>query len=221
MCSNFNLFTHILVMIDSAVIAQEGDGGNRSIEEYSIIIAEEVDSTIRKMMTVFSPHFGIFIVERYQDDEDKEQMIENMIMKLQVMMDEARKRQQQDGNNNNSIVGIINVPEEVMMFHIVGYLNRKEVVSGLSETNKLYSTLIRDRYGIESKMYSDEVLNISPGVWKNISSVRLVPTIWAERGVRYEDFMNSLSKDMDGKFTSKEVKTQLDWHPECKIPFSV
>jgi hypothetical protein len=84
-------------------------------------------------------------------------MMENMIMKLQVMMDEARKKQQQDGNNNNSIVGIINVPDEVTMFHIVKYLNQKEVVGGLSETSKLYCALMRNRYGIEIRMYPDEI----------------------------------------------------------------
>jgi hypothetical protein len=52
-------------------------------------------------------------------------------------------------------------------------------VSGLSETNKLFSTLIRDRYGIEIKMYLDEVL--STGMWKNISNVRFVRTIWTKR----------------------------------------
>jgi hypothetical protein len=84
-------------------------------------------------------------VERYQDENDKQQMMENMIMKLQVMMDEARKRQQQQDENN------------MLMFHIVGYLNQKEVVSGLSETNKLYSSLVRNRYGIGIKMCPDEV----------------------------------------------------------------
>jgi hypothetical protein len=58
----------------------------------------------------------------------------------------------------------VRVPEDVMMTHIVGYLNQKEVVSGLSETNKLFSILMRDRYRIEIKMYSNEVLNFSPGV---------------------------------------------------------
>jgi hypothetical protein len=52
--------------------------------------------------------FGDYIVLRYQDEEDNEQIMENIIMKLQVMMDDARKREQ-DGNNNNSIVGIIDV----------------------------------------------------------------------------------------------------------------
>jgi hypothetical protein len=143
-------------------------------------------------------------------------MMENMMMKLQVMMDEARKRQQQDGNNNNSIVGINNVPEDVFIFHIVGYLNQKEVVDGLSETNKLYSTLIRNRYGIDIKMYPDEVF---PKVWKNITNVALVPTIWARKGVRYEDFMDSIKKDAEGRFTLEEVKTQLDAQSECKSPF--
>jgi hypothetical protein len=40
--------------------------GNKSIEEYSIIVVEDVDSTMRKMMTMFSPHFEIFIVEIWQ-----------------------------------------------------------------------------------------------------------------------------------------------------------
>jgi hypothetical protein len=102
--------------------------------------------------------FSEYFVERYQDENDKQQMMENMIMKLQVMMDEARKRQQQqDENNTNASVGINNVPEVVLMFHIVGYLNQKEVVSGLSETNKLYSSLVRNRYGIGIKMCPDEV----------------------------------------------------------------
>jgi hypothetical protein len=132
---------------------------------------------------------------------------ENMIMELQVMMDEARKKQQQDGNTNNSIVGIINVPEDVLMFHIVGYLNQKEVVGGLSETNKLYCALIRNRYGIEIKMYPDEVLKCSPEAWKNITNVTLVTTIWARKGVRYEDFMDSIKKDTEGRFTLKEVSS--------------
>jgi hypothetical protein len=145
---------------------------------------------------------------------------ENMIMELQVMMDEARKRQQQDGNNNNSIVGIINIPEDVFMFHIVGYLNQKEVVGGLSETNKLYCRLMRNRYGIGINMYPNDVLNISPEIWMNITNVRLVRTIWAERGVRYEDFMNSVSKDKGGRFMFGEVKTQLNRHNYHNVSFS-
>jgi hypothetical protein len=61
-----------------------------------------------------------------------------------------KKRINEDDDNKfgqDTIVGIINVPEDVFMFHIVGNLNQKEeVVSGLSETNKLFSILIRDRY---------------------------------------------------------------------------
>jgi hypothetical protein len=48
----------------------------------------------------------------------------------------------------------------VFIFHIVGYLNQKEVVGGLSETNKSYRVLMRNRYGIDIKMYPDEVLSI-------------------------------------------------------------
>jgi hypothetical protein len=144
-------------------------------------------------------------------------MMENMVMKLQVMMDKARKRQQQDGNNNNSIVGINNVPEDVFIFHVVGYLSQKEVVGGLSETNKSFSTLVRDRYGIEIKMYSDEIF---PKVWKNITSVRFITTIWTERGMRYEYIMDSIEKGADGRFTLKDLKGQLDRHSECEVFFS-
>jgi hypothetical protein len=70
------------------------------------------------------------------------------------------------GIDRDEIVGINNVPEDVFMFHIVGYPNQVEVVGGLSETNKLYSALIRNRCRIEVKMYPDEILNDSPGVWK-------------------------------------------------------
>jgi hypothetical protein len=98
--------------------------------------------------------FGDYIVLRYQDGDGMEQMMENVIMKLQVMH-EARK-QQQDGNNNNPIVGVINIPEDVTIFHIVGYLNQKEVVGGLSKTNKLYYGLMRNRYGVEIRMYPNE-----------------------------------------------------------------
>jgi hypothetical protein len=98
--------------------------------------------------------FGDYIVLRYQDGDGMEQMMENVIMKLQVMH-EARK-QQQDGNNNNPIVGVINIPEDVTIFYIVGYLNQKEVVSGLSKTNKLYYGLMRNRYGVEIRMYPNE-----------------------------------------------------------------
>jgi hypothetical protein len=55
---HFILHTHVMMvmMMDSGVIIQGG---------------EEVDSTMKKIMTMFSPHFGIFIVERYLDDDDK------------------------------------------------------------------------------------------------------------------------------------------------------
>jgi hypothetical protein len=39
------------------------------------------------------------------------------------------------GGDRKYIVGIINIPGDVTMFHIVEYLNQKEIVSGLSETN--------------------------------------------------------------------------------------
>jgi hypothetical protein len=115
------------IIIQDIIIGDDDDDDDDS---WDIMKKKE-----KKMMTVFSLHFGIFIVQGYQDNDDVEQMMENTIMKLQVMMDEARK--QQDGKNNDSIVGIINIPEDVFIFHIVGYLNQKEVVSGLSETNKL------------------------------------------------------------------------------------
>jgi hypothetical protein len=134
-----------------------------------------------------------------------------------------KKKINDEGDNNKSgqdstIVGIINVPEDVMMADIMKYLHQHEVVHGLSETNKLFSTLIRDRYGIEIKMYPNEQL--SPGVWKNVSSVRPVSTTWARNGVHYENFMGSVKKNKDGRFMLKEVKAQLQKHQSCAIPFT-
>jgi hypothetical protein len=147
---------------------------NKKREE-GVIVIEEIGMHLVGSFYCSHLILGDYIIQRYQDDDDKEQMMENMIMELQVMMEEARK--QQDGNNNDSIVGIINIPEDVFMFHIVGYLNQKEVVSGLSETNKLYSTLMRNRYGIEIKMYPDEVFIRPPEERQNIINVRLITTV--------------------------------------------
>jgi hypothetical protein len=79
---------------------------------------------------------------------------------------------------------------------------------------------MRNRYGIEIKVYPDEVFIRPSEVWKNITKVRLIRTIWARKGMRYEDFMNSVSKDAEGGFKLQEVKSQLDRQEHRNVSFS-
>jgi hypothetical protein len=61
------------------------------LDEYTIIIQDIIigdddgswdimKKKEKKKMAMCSPHFGIFIVERYLDEDDNEQMMKHMIM---------------------------------------------------------------------------------------------------------------------------------------------
>jgi hypothetical protein len=56
---------------------------------------------------------------------------------------------------------------------------------------------------------------------EDITNVSLIPTIWARKGMRYEDVMNIIKKDKDGRFTILEAIYQLGRCPEKKVAFSV
>jgi hypothetical protein len=168
---------------------------------------------------------------REEDDENEEKQMQMEQQEGEMLDDdmnnEGRRRikrkrmiNDEDDNNKSGQNAIVRVPEDVMT-HIVGYLHQKEVVSGLSKTNKIFAALMRDRYRIEIKMYPDEVLFGSPRAWKNIANITLVTTVWARNGVRYENFVDSIKKDVKGKFTLKEVRAQLDRHSHYhKVSFS-
>jgi hypothetical protein len=44
------------------------------------------------------------------------------------------------------------------------------------------------------------------------TNARLVSTVWARNGMRCEDLMDSTKKYAEGRFTLKEMETQLDIH---------
>jgi hypothetical protein len=54
----------------------------------------------------------------------------------------------------------------------------------------------------------------------NITNVRFVTTIWTHKGMRHEDFMNSIKRDAEGRFKVKEMKAQLNRQSECIVSFS-
>jgi hypothetical protein len=78
-------------------------------------------------------------------------------------------------------------------------------VGGLGKTNKLFSTLMRSRYGIEIKMYLDKVVSL--GDWKNISSKQACHYNLGRKEIQYEEFMDRIEKDGDVKFSLKKLNT--------------
>jgi hypothetical protein len=89
----------------------------------------------------------------------------------------------------------------------VKYLTQYEVICGFSETNKLFSALNRERFGIMLNIYPDEPSISTTAVCRKFQNLSFWATPWSRCDISYDDFLNGFEKR--NYFSMKEIACRL------------